>query len=383
MNVLAGNEFVHKTKKYYDSYGSDFNYSGWNHINNASVYQASESYRKSRTVGNFVNLSLAYKNMLYLSATGRNDIVSSMPRDNRSFFYPSVSLGFIFTELDAVKNDILTYGKLRASYAEVGQAGTYYDSYYTTPTYGGGFSSGTPITYPIGSVVAYTPYSYIYDPNLKPQNTKSYELGLDLTFFNGLFSLNYTYSRQNVKDQIFDVPLATSTGYSALVTNGGSIHTNSHELTIGVNPINTKNVKWDFAVNYSKIDNYVDELAPGVNCIMLGGFVEPQVRAGIGDKFPVIYGVSYLRNEAGQIVVDKNGMPQAGEEKVIGTVSPDFRIGFNTTFEFYKFRLSAVIDWKQGGQMYAGTTGMLDYYGVSKNLQIFVNQTHSYLRKMQ
>lgn len=177
--------------------------------------------------------------------------------------------------------------------------------------------------------------------------------------------MNYTYSRQNVKDQIFDVPLATSTGYSALVTNGGSIHTNSHELTIGVNPINT-NVKWDFAVNYSKIDNYVDELAPGVNSIMLGGFVEPQVRAGIGDKFPVIYGVSYLRNEAGQIVVDKNGMPQAGEEKVIGTVSPDFRIGFNTTFEFYKFRLSAVIDWKQGGQMYAGTAGMLDYYGVSK-----------------
>lgn len=155
--------------------------------------------------------------MLYLSATGRNDIVSSMPRDNRSSFYPFVSLGFIFTELDVVKNDILTYGKLRALYAEVGQAGTYYDSYYTTPTYGGGFSSGTPITYPIGSVVAYTPYSYIYDPNLKPQNTKSYELGLDLTFLNGLFSLNYTYSRQNVKDQIFDVPLDTSTGYSALL----------------------------------------------------------------------------------------------------------------------------------------------------------------------
>ena len=366
LNVLAGNEFVHKTKKYYDSYGSDFNYSGWNHINNASVYQASESYRKSRTVGSFVNMTLGYKNMLYLSATGRNDVVSSMPRNNRSFFYPTLSLGFIFTELDAVKNEILTYGKLRASYAEVGQAGTYYDSYYTTPTYGGGFSSGTPITYPIGSVVAYTPYSRIYDPNLKPQNTKAYELGLDLTFFNGLVSLNYTYSRQNVKDQIFDVPLATSTGYSALVTNGGSIHTNSHELTIGINPINTKNVKWDFAVNYSKIDNYVDELAPGVNSIMLGGFVEPQVRAGIGDKFPVIYGVSYLRNEAGQIVVDEDGLPQAGEEKVIGTVSPDFRIGFNTTFEFYKFRLSAVIDWKQGGQMYAGTAGMLDYYGVSK-----------------
>jgi len=366
LNALVGNEFVHKTKKFYESYGSDFNYGGWNHISNASVYQASESYRKSRTVGTFANLSLTYKNMLYFSATGRNDVVSSMPRNNRSFFYPSVSLGFIFTELESLKNDVLTWGKLRASYAEVGQAGTYYDSYYTTPTYGGGFSSGTPITYPIGSVVAYTPYSTIYDPALKPQNTKSYELGADLTFFNGLFSLSYTYSRQNVKDQIFDVPLATSTGYSAFVTNGGSIHTNSHEVTLDIKAIDTRNLKWNIGVNFAKIDNYVDELAEGVNSIFLGGFVEPQIRAGIGSKFPVIYGVGYLRNDEGKIVVDEDGMPQAGEEKVLGTVAPDFRVGFNTTLEFHKFRLSAVLDWKQGGQMYGGTAGMLDFYGVSK-----------------
>ncbi len=366
VNLLLGNELVNKTKKYTEAYGSNFNYSGWNNINNASIYQATESYRKSRTVGNFANLSIAYRNMLYFSATGRKDIVSSMPRNNRSFFYPSLSLGFIFTELEALKNDIITYGKVRVSYAEVGQAGKYYDSYYTTPTYGGGFSSGIPITYPIGSINAYTPYSTIYDPNLKPQNTKSYELGMDLTFFNGAVTLNYTYSRQNVKNQIFEVPLSTSTGYSSLITNGGSIHTNSHELTLGIIPIDTKNVKWDLAFNYSKIDNYVDELATGVNSIMLGGFVEPQVRAGIGDKFPVIYGVSYLRNDAGQIVVDDNGMPQAGDEQVIGKVSPDFRLGFNTTFQLYKFRLSAVFDWKQGGQMYSGTLGLMDYYGVSQ-----------------
>lgn len=366
LNVLLGNEFVHKSKKYSEAYGMNFNFSGWNHIANASVYKSAESYSKSRTVGNFANLSLAYKNMLYFSATGRNDVVSTMPRNNRSFFYPSVSLGFIFTELEPLKNDILTFGKVRASYAEVGQAGTYYDSYYTTPVYGGGFSSGTPISYPIGGIGAYTPSSTIYDPSLKPQNTKSYELGADLTFFNGLISLSYTYSRQNVKDQIFEVPLSTSTGYGKLVTNGGSIHTNSHEVTLGVNPIDSKNFKWDFAFNFSKIDNYVDALAPGVTSIMLGGFVEPQVRAGIGSKFPVIYGVSYKRNDAGQIVVDENGLPQAGEEKVIGTVSPDFRLGFNTTFEFYKFRLSAVLDWKQGGQMYGGTAGLLDYYGATQ-----------------
>jgi hypothetical protein len=311
-------------------------------------------------------MALAYKNMLYLNVTGRNDVVSTMPRDNRSFFYPSVSLGWIFTEMEAVKNDFLTFGKVRASYAEVGQAGNYYNSYFSTPLYGGGFSSGTPIIYPIGGVVAYTPNSTVYDPNLKPQNTISYEVGADLTFLKGLVDLNYTFSRQNVKDQIFSVPLASSTGSSSLVTNGGSIHTNVHEFTLAVNPIKRKNLKWNFAFNFSKIDNYVDELAPGVNSIFLGGFVEPQVRAGIGDKFPVLYGVSFLRNDAGQIVVNADGMPQAGEEKVIGTVSPDFRLGFNTSLEIYKFRISTVFDWKNGGQMYSGTAGLLDYYGMSK-----------------
>ena len=365
-DALLGNEIVESKTEYNYAYGQNFNFSGWNHIDNASVFQASNAYGRNRTFGNFGSLSLAYKNMLYLNATGRNDVVSSMPRNNRSFFYPSVSLGWIFTELDQLKNDVLSFGKIRVSYAEVGQAGNYYETYYTTPTFGGGFSSGTPILFPIGSVSSYTLNSKVYDPNLKPQNTKSYEIGADLTFFKGLVTLNYTYSRQNVKDQIFEVPLSGSTGSTSIVTNGGSIHTNAHEITLGLNPVKTKDVKWSMAFNFSKIDNYVDELAPGVNSIFLGGFVEPQVRAGIGSKFPVIYGVSYLRNDAGQIVVDADGLPQAGEEKVIGTVSPDFRLGFNTELELFKFKISAVLDWKQGGQMYSGTAGLLDYYGISQ-----------------
>ena len=366
LDALIGNEFVDKKTKYEYAYSMNFNFPGWNHLNNASVFSNESQYNKKRTVGNFANLSVAWKNMLYLSGSIRNDIVSSMPRDNRSFTYPSVSLGFIFTELAPLKNNILTFGKIRASYAEVGMAGDYTQSYYYTPSYGGGFYMGNPIVYPINGAMAYIPYYKVYDPNLKPQNTKSYELGADLTFLNGLVTLNYTYSRQNVKDQIFEVPLAGSTGASSMIMNGGKIHTNTHELTLGVSPVDAKNFKLDFAFNFSKIDNYVDELAPGVESIMLGGFVTPQVRAGIGDKFPVIYGKSYMRNDEGKIVVDKNGLPMQGEDAVIGTVSPDFRLGFNTNIELYKFRISAVFDWKQGGQMYSGTAGEMNYYGVSK-----------------
>lgn len=366
LNAMYGNEFVHRALRYTTGRGYNFNFPGWNNISNGSTFQASQTTSKKRTVGNFANLSLSWRNMLYLNGTVRNDIVSTMPRGNRSFTYPSVSVGWIFTELPALHNKVLTYGKLRASYAEVGMAGEYYENLYAVPVYGGGFSSGTPIQYPFGGVTSYIPYYRIYDPNLKPQNTKSYEVGFDLGFLDGLITLNYTYSRQNVKDQIFPVPLDGSTGYQEMVTNGGKIHTNAHEVTLDVNPIRTKNVDWSFGVNFSKIDNYVDELAEGVTSIMLGGFVNPQVRAGIGDKFPVIYGTSYKRNEAGQIIVDENGLPEVGENAVIGKVSPDFRMGFNTTLTLYKFKLSAVIDWKQGGQIYGGTKGVLNLYGVTQ-----------------
>jgi TonB-linked SusC/RagA family outer membrane protein len=367
LDLLYGNEIIQSERKTLDAFGLGFNFSGWNHLNNVANYSSSEAVRKRRTIGNFGNLSLAYLNQLYFNATLRNDIVSSMPSGSRSFTYPSVSLGWIFTELEAVKNDVLTFGKLRTSYAQVGQAGDYTESYYSTPAYGGGFSSGTPIMYPVRGITAYTLYGVVYDPNLKPQNTQSYEIGTDLTFFNGLISLNYTFSRQNVKDQIFSVPLAGSTGSGDLVTNGGSIHTNAHEITLGFAPVDKKDIKWDFAFNFTKVDNYVDELAPGVDNIFLGGFVEPQIRAGIGYKFPVLYGTGYLRDEAGKVVVNEDGLPLAGEEKVLGTVEPDFRLGFNTNLVLYKFRLSAVLDWKQGGVMYAATSGLLDFYGVTQN----------------
>lgn len=368
LNALLGNEFVQDNKKYYSQFGSSFNFPGWNHINNATIKDNNEKQLANRTVGFFGSVSASYKNMLYLTVTGRNDIVSNMPTGNRSFFYPSVSAGFVLTELEPLKhNPVLSFAKLRASYAEVGQAGDYLNNYYYVPEYGGGFYMITPIMYPVNGVNGFVPYYVVYDPKLKPQNTRSYEFGVDMNFLNNRFGVSYTYSRQNVTDQIFEVPLAGSTGAQSMLTNGGRIHTNTHELTLTYNAIRRKNVNWEMALNFSKVDNYVDELAEGVKSIFLGGFVTPQVRANEGEKFPVIYGTSYLRNDQGQLIVDENGLPQAGPAKIIGRVSPDFKLGFNTSLQLYKFTISAVLDWKQGGQMYSGTNGLLDFYGASKN----------------
>lgn len=375
-DAMFGNEFNQQNSKYYSEYGEGFNFGGWAHIDNANTVTASESMYKDRTVGFFGNLSLSYKSILYLNGTGRNDYVSSMPHGNRSFFYPSASVGFVASELAALKDlSWLSFAKVRASYAEVGQAGTYYKNYYVKPGYGGGFWSGTPISYPIGGVNSYIPSSTIYDPNLKPQNTKSYEFGAELKFFRNRLGIDYTYSRQNVVDQIFSVPLAASTGASSLTMNGGKVHTLSHEVVVYIVPISTKDFNWDINLNYSKVTNEVDKLANGVESIFLGGFTTPQVRAGIGNTYPVIYGSSFVRDTKGNVVVNdspgawNHGMPLTGEPKVIGVVSPDFILSATNTFTYKSFSLTAVVEWKSGGKMYSGSNGLMDMYGVSKRTE--------------
>ncbi len=376
LNVVLGNEVNHNRQKTYDEYGEKFNFGGWNHIENANTVTSSEAQYKKRTVGFFSSVSLAWKDMLFLNATGRNDIASTMPRNNRSFFYPSVSLGFVASELGFIKNlNWVNFAQIRGSYAEVGQAGTYKDNFYVKPAYSGGFWTGTPVSYPMGGVNAYIPNNVLYDPALKPQNTKSYEIGVSLKMFHNRLGIDYTYSRQNVIDQIFSVPLAGSTGASSLTMNGGKVHTNGQEIVFYVVPISTKNFKWDVNVNFSKFDNVVDELAPGVESIFLGGFTTPQVRAGIGSTYPVLYGVQYKKNTQGQILVNEDpnaadyGMPMAGEPGVLGNISPDFILGFNTNFTYKNLSLGAVFEWKNGGHMYSGSNGLLDLYGMSERTE--------------
>ena len=375
-NAMIGNEFDHSNDKTYSEHGEEFNFGGWAHIRNANIVTANESFYQNRTVGVFGSLSLEWRSMLFLNATGRRDIVSTMPTNNRSFFYPSVSLSFLASESGAIKNiNWISFAKFRLSYAEVGQAGAYVPNYYDTPDYSGGWWTGSPILYPVGGISSYIPNNVQYDPNLVPQNTKSYEIGADLKFFQNRFGIDYTFSRQNVVDQIFTVPLAGSTGIRSLLMNGGKVHTAGHEVVLYLTPLALKNLRWDFNFNFSKIDNYVDELSEGVESIFIGGFTTPQVRAGIGDKYPVIYGDSFLRNEEGKIVVDDDptspfyGFPLTGEPAVIGKVSPDFILGGGTDLMYRNWSLNVLFEWKQGGQMYSGSIGLLDYYGLSTRVE--------------
>ena len=279
---------------------------------NATSFSSSEYNRQSRTVGFFGSLGLSWRSMLFLTVTGRNDYVSTMPRDNRSFFYPSVSLGWVFTELPSLKgNEVLTFGKLRASYAQVGQAGVFYQNYYYVPSYSSGMYQYNPVTYPVKGVSSYVPYYVVYDKNLKPQNTENVEFG------------------------------AGSSGYQYKMTNAGKMQTWAHELGINVAILQHRDYDLNLGINFTKVNNKVVELAEGVESIMLGGFVEPQ-----------IYGTAFKRDEATGKLLLLDGLPQGtSDSQDLGNCSPDFVTGITLGGRYRRVNLSTTWSWQKGGRM--------------------------------
>ncbi len=368
LNIVVGNEINDENMRIWNYHGRNFNFPDFKTIGNATSYTSSEYTRRERNVGFFGSASLSWENQLYLTVTGRNDYVSTMPRGSRSFFYPSVSLGWEFTQLPGLQNNnVLNYGKLRASFAQVGQAGNFYNNFYSVPSYGGGFLTYTPVSYPLPSgVSSFAPYAVVYDEGLKPQNTTNYELGTDLHFFKSRIKLEYTYSYQDVKDQIFSVPVDGATGYQEMLTNAGRMQTRAHELSINAALLQARDYDLNLGINFTTMKNEVIELAPGVESIMLGGFVEPQVRAQAGTTYPNIYGNGFKRDKAGNMLLLR-GLPQAtGDSQNLGEGSPDFVTGFTFGGRFKRVSLSTTWSWQQGGKMYHGTNMVMNSFGVTK-----------------
>lgn len=373
--LLVGNEIDQNNSEYYSELGSGFTTPGWNSMGNTTTQTNSYDKYSRRTAGFFGNLSADYRNMLFVNATGRYDVVSSMPRGKRAFFYPSISGGLVFTEFSGLKdNTLLSYGKLRLSYAEVGQAA---GTYRAEPIFGlGGGGSGFlsyGLTYPFAGISGYQAGATLYNSSLKPQNTTNMEIGAELKFLNNRIGIDYSYSFQNATDQIFAVPLAGSTGYGSLVMNAGHMQTKGHEIVMTANPVSIRNFDWNFGVNFTKSVSTVLELAEGVENISLGGYTTPNIRASAGDTYPAIYGESFVRDEQGRILVNENsasaayGMPMIGDFKKIGNVSPDFILGMNNSFKFFNvFEVFGNVEWKQGGQMYSGTNRLMDLYGTTQ-----------------
>lgn len=378
LNFVLGNEFYDIDGRNMKVRGSGFDIGGFHNISNTQSQISEETISRRRVFGYYGNLTLSYKNLLFLTATGRNDKVSNLARDNRSFFYPSVGGSFIFTEF--LKSDVFSFGKLRAGWATVGQA---YDEddyptqniFYQGSSGVGGFLTDG-IQFPFADRNAFAQDVLLKTADLKPLNKVSFEIGIDLRFFNDRIGIDYTYFTSDVNDQIFQVPIAASTGYQAELRNAGKLRSSGHEISMNLNPVITSDFRWDMGINFTKFTNEVIELAPGVANIYLGGFTTPSIRALQGSTYPSIFGIGYLRDEEGKIVVlDDPGNPYHGMPlqdpvaKKIGDVQPDFEMGFSNTFVYKGISLTALIDWRQGGQMFSGNNYLGRFYGALKSTE--------------
>lgn len=198
------------------------------------------------------------------------------------------------------------------------------------------------------------------------QDTEKY-WSFHLPGINDRVRLEYTVSYQNVTDQIFSVPTAGSTGYQYLMTNAGKMRTWSHEIGLNVAVLQHRDYDLNLGVNFTAVDNKVVELAEGVESIMLGGFVEPQVRAQAGNTYPNIYGYAFKRDEATGKLLLSEGLPQGtSDSQDLGNCSPDFVMGFNLGGRYKRVSLSTTWSWQQGGKMYHGTNMTLNYFGTTK-----------------
>lgn len=308
----------------------------------ASMY---DNHKRTNSIYGQANVS--YKDYVFLGVTGRNDWSSTLPPNNWSYFYPSFSLGFDLTKAFQIQSDKLSYAKLRASWAKVGgDTGPYQLS--------GTYSAST-----FNSISLFSPASTFPPPNLKPQETKAYEIGADLRFFKSRLMLDFTYYDQTTVNQILDVATSPATGYTATRLNAGEIENKGIEIMLNAKILeSTKGLNWTVIFNWAKNSNMVNKLYGGLQSYQISPGFGGCVTMGIpGQKWGLLWGLPYVRDsKSGKIVVGDDGLPTTTNvAKSFGTVTPDWVGGINNSFSYGNFNLSFLVDMKMGGKFFSST----------------------------
>ena len=334
--------------------------------NAATVVTQNFSQRK-RIVGIFGEAELNYKDYLFLNVTGRNDWSSTLPVNNRSYFYPSVSGSFVFTEV-IPKTSWLSYGKVRASWASVGSDDNpYLTDFYYNPQSTAFAQYGYGVTFPFNGALAYSiPITYpAY--NLKPQKQKTYEFGTELRFLQSRVTLDFTYYRSNTSDQIVALSVPNSTGYRTERTNAGTVRNEGVEIQLGVVPIRAKDFSWKIDGNFSRNKQTMAELPASIasTYTLASGWSSLQIRAERGKEFG-IYGNGWDRDPDGNIIIDPStGLRTTKADVRLGNLYPDWMLGINNNFTYKGFNVGFLVDIRKGGSIYSGTVSSLRTTGVA------------------
>ncbi len=373
-NITLGNNLFQSYVQQVYVQGNGFVIPDFYHISNTSSQLVRESTTKYRTAAFYADLQFSYKSMLFLGFTGRNEWSTTLPVSNNSFFFPSTSIGFIFTELPALKdNNFLSYGKLRASYAKIANHALPYNTVniFTTAIISDGWATGD--SFPFNGIPGFYPSNTLADPYIKPESLISREFGIELKLLKNRINFDFTYYNNQNRDLLINVPLTGSTGYVAQYKNAATMENKGIEILANVVPVAAHDFNWSFTLNYSKNNNKVLSLAPGVTNISLGGFTGTDVRVVAGEAYGSMFSTSFYKDDLGRLIIDDDeesagyGYPIKDESlKSLGKVSPDFLLGFSNEFSYKGFDLTFLFDAKKGGIMWNGTIARMIGFGSAK-----------------
>ena len=303
------------------------------------------------------SFNFEYDNFMYLDLTARNDWSSTLSKENRSYFYPSVSYAILLDHFIDPSKDFLNMFKLRASWAQVGNDTDPYQLYQTFSVPSQGY---------LGLTVLEGP-SVKLNPDLNPESVESVELGLDYSLFANRLYGNLSLYKITTTDMIFNVPVPFSTGYSFFKENVGKVENKGIEVMVGGVPIRTEDFKWDISVNFSKNENTLVELIDGLDYTVLNSLGGLSVRAEVGGGIGDLYGSVRKTNENGEQLVSVEGYPLTSTERVkLGNAQPDWIGGISNSMQYKDWNLRFLIDARVGGQIYSATSSYLDAAGVSE-----------------
>jgi len=375
--AIAGNEVSQSLNRTATSTGRGVIIRDFEQISNTTTISTPAiGTTKFRLVGLYGDLTVGYKSIATIDATVRADWSSTFKLERNNYVYPSIAVAFNLTELmPTLRNDIIENIKLRANIARVGKAGTDFiystDSYFTGASSADGF--GPQILYPFNGLQAFTLSNNAGNAELGPEFTNNKEIGAELSFFKGRFTIDASVYHQKSTDLIFAVPVSAGSGITGVIKNAGDLSTKGVELALNGTPVKSKLITWDINFNYTQFKSKVDRLAVGVQNIFLGGFVTPNIRLVEGDEFGQIYGNAYQRDpKSGKIIVGANGLPliTSGVQK-IGNPNPKYLIGVTNTVSIKGFVLSFLIDYKKGGDIYSRNIADLQRNGAVKETAEF------------
>lgn len=359
-NLLLGNQLRRNQSKSVGVSANGIVIPGlYNVSNRVGEAGASEGNSESSQIGVFAQFKAAYKDYLFVELTGRNDWVSVLSKENRSFFYPAANVSFVASDaISALQgSNFLTQLKLRGGISQVGQVNL--GPYQLDPTFSP--SSG----FPFGSLSGYTLDNRLVAADLEPEITTSYEFGTDFILFNGKVNGAFTYYKSETENQTLPTGVTTSTGFSSYLQNTGIVANEGIETMLNVTAFARNNFQINIGANYTFNDNYVVEIGQGLDRIQIGSNGTGSIWAIEGEPYPLLRGNVYNRDDQGRIIVDATtGYPSVSDAQVtLGNTQPRHRFGINTEILYKGFRLYALAEYRGGYNIMYNGGGSFDFSG--------------------